>query len=191
MLISKNHLKTRFTASKDTTRPVLTSIQITKEKDEVVAVATDGYVLSEVREQTPDDTEFPKVGPLVGANEYKLRATTANTISKSIKSNKHLPVLNYGHVGLDSITTTDLEHTQEFTDAKIEGNFPDYKQLIPESSEALATVKVNPAYLAVMAKVFKDESGVTIEFHGKDKAVVLRSSENEHDILGVIMPLKR
>lgn len=45
MLLSKNHLKTRFTASRDDTRPILTHVDVRLDGDEVVAVATDGYVL--------------------------------------------------------------------------------------------------------------------------------------------------
>lgn len=189
MLISKNHLKARFTASTDGTRPVLNTIQLSVDGDEVVAVATNGYILSEIREEVPSDDDFPK-SPSMGVNQARVQATTASSVAKAIKKSKHLPILNYAHVGADGVTVTDLEHTQEFKDHPVDGNFPDYKHLIPAAEEALATVKINPEYLKTMAQLFKDEDSVTIELHGESKAMMFRSEQYDHTITGVIMPLK-
>ncbi|MFN3008770.1 hypothetical protein [Mycolicibacterium wolinskyi] len=190
MLISKNHLKARYTASTDRTRPVLNAIKITVEKDEVVAVATDGYILSEIRESMQDIEDFPNIDGSTDAKETLLQSSTADAVAKAIKKHKHLPILSYAHVGSDGVTVTDLEHTQNFNDHPIEGSFPDYKQLIPNTDEAKVVVTVNPKLLVQLLKIFKDEQSITLEVHDKLKPVVFRNEGSEHDIMGVLMPLK-
>ncbi|RAN77987.1 hypothetical protein B5P43_18320 [Bacillus sp. SRB_336] len=190
MLINKNHLKTRWTASNDTTRPVLTTIQIRTDGDEVIAAATDGYILSEVRERTPSEEEFPKVTNSVAVTETVILATTAASISAAIKKNNSLPIMNYARVGSDGITVTNLEQTQEFSDRPVEGKFPDYQKLIPPSDQAKAVVNINPALLEKLLKVFKGEGSVRLEIHGLLSPVVLRAAHDELTITGVVMPLK-
>ncbi|WP_427007162.1 hypothetical protein [Pseudarthrobacter sp. H2] len=190
MLISKNHLRTRWTASKDNTRPVLTTIQLRTEGDEVVAAATDGYILSEVREHTPSAEDFPDLTEHVAVSEARALATTAAAVSSALKKNKYLPILNYALVDSGGITVTNLEQTQQFKDAPVEGNYPDYQELIPAADQAKAVVTINPAYLEKLLKVFKGESSMTLEIHGPLKPVVLRSGHSELTITGVVMPLK-
>jgi len=189
MLISKNHLKTRWTASKDSTRPILTTIQLRTEGDEVVSVATDGYILSEVRDHTPAADEFPNVTDGISITEARVLATTAATISAAIKKNS-ISVLNYAHVGSDGVTVTNLEQTQQFKDVPVEGTYPRYQQLIPTSYQAKAVVTINPAYLEKLLKVFKGEDSVMLEIHGPLSPVVLRAAHGELTITGIVMPLK-
>lgn len=191
MLISKHHLKTRFTASTDSSRPILNVIQLSTDGSDIVAAATDGYVLSEVRERVPVDDEYPATDGVVGVAEARIHAKTANAISSSMKTNKLVPVLSYAQVSNMGISTTDLERTFEFKDAQVEGNFPDYKPLIPKAEDAKATVKINPAYLATMAKLMKDEGSITLEIHGDLSPVVFRSDSNTGRVItGIVMPLK-
>lgn len=188
MLISKHHLLTRHTASADQSRPLLTAIEIFKQGEEVVAVATDGYILSEVRETVPSDEGFP--GDASGVDKVRLTAKSAAKMSSALKPNKLLPVLGYANATSDGIVVTDLEHMVTFNDAEIEGNYPDYAKLIPDSKAATATVRVNPEYLMKALKPFKGEHSVELETHGELKPVVIRSSSAGRTILGVVMPVR-
>ena len=61
MLVSKSLLSTIATASKDDSRPLLTCIRVYKEGENIVSVATDGYILSEVIEKTPPADDYPEL----------------------------------------------------------------------------------------------------------------------------------
>lgn len=115
MLVSKSLLSTIVTASKDDTRPLLTCIRVYKEGDKIVSVATDGYILSEVIESTPDVGEFPNVPiddhTLGEVEDVLVPAETAKKMIASIKKSDTLPVLNYAALTSASLTTTDLEQT--------------------------------------------------------------------------------
>lgn len=188
MLISKHHLLARHTASKDDTRPLLCTVNITKADDEVIAVATDGYVLSEVRETVPADQEFPVEA--VGVDHVRIEAKSAAKLASVMKPNRLIPVLGYANVTTEGVVVTDIERTYTFTSAEVEGKFPDYLKLIPATESAVARVRVDPEKLIQVLKAFKGEHGVDLELHGLLSPVVLRATNSERTITGVVMPLK-
>lgn len=191
MLISKNHLRARHTVSKDVSRPLLNVIDVTVEGDEVVAVSTDGYVLTEVREQTPDADEYPETNGSPTIDSTRITGATAAKLKSMMKPQKLLPILAYANVTESGVVTTDLEHTTIFDDHQVSGNFPEYKKLIPASETAMAVVKLNPKFLANVLKAFDGIESVTLEvYEGSTSPVVIRSTDGDADVTGVIMPLR-
>lgn len=190
MLISKNHLRARHSVSKDDSRPLLTIIDITKDGDDVVAAATDGYMLIEVRESTPSSDEFPDINDSGSIDHVRIKGTTATKMKMMMKDDTSLPILGYGNVTESGVVTTNLERSTVFNDRQVEGKYPDYKLFIPEADAAKAVLNVNPRYLASILKAFDDADFVTIELHGALKPLVVRSSKETVRITGVVMPLK-
>lgn len=195
MLVSKSLLSTIASASKDDTRPLLTCIRVYKEGDNIVSVATDGYILSEVIEATPNPDEFPVLPNSIQADvndAVLIPAETAKKMLTAIKKNDVLPVLNYAKVTPDTITTTDLEQTTVLHFRSPEGNYPEYRELIErEEQKEYVTSKVNPKYLKQLLALFKDDTDVDISVSAdKHAPVFIRSNHNGIKKTAVIMPLR-
>lgn len=186
MLISKYHLRTRFTASTDAARPLLTTIQVRRDGEDVVAVATDGYILSEVRENVPADDEFPDNEGT--DNTSQISAKSAAKIASSLKPNKMVPVLGFAQVTESGVVVTDLEHRTTIQDATVEGTYPEYESLLPKPDDAIAKVVIDPKLLATALKLFDGNNSVELLLHGDSKPVILRETTTDRTITGVVMP---
>ena len=110
-------------ASRDETRPHLTGVLVTASGGELRMVATDSYRLS-VKETKLDP-------PLSGSLEANVPARTLQELSRIAAAN-----------GADEIKVTALENQVVFTAGDVvlssrlvEGRFPNYQQLLPESYE--------------------------------------------------------
>lgn len=193
MLLSKQQLLTHHTAGKDDSRPVLENIHVFKDGDETVAVSTDSYVLSEVREKNPTLEDYP---PALGDREYApvetamIQREVAKNILSALPKNPLLPILSYALVQKDEVITTNLDRTISFTAREQEGKFPDYQKLIPEP--AAMQVAFNPAKMLQALQVFKgDYVSVTMEFGAKPlDPIVLRGKRNGAKITVLVMPVK-
>lgn len=197
MLVSKALLSTLSAASKDDTRPLLTCLRVYKEKDHIVSVATDGYILAEVIETTPGDEEFPNLPvddhSLGEADSVLVPAETAKKMISSMKKNDTgLPVLSYAALTSASLTTTDLATTTMLHFRSPEGNYPEYRELIDrEEKKAYNTVKINPKYLKQLLAMFKDDLDIEISVsNDKHAPVFIRSEEYGVKKTALVMPLK-
>ena len=107
-------------ASRDESRPVLTGIFVRFERDKVVMAATDSYRLA-VKE-TPALAPLPELEAIIPARALQELARItgpANSIELAVQEN-HV-VFGSGGVWL--------------TSRRIDGQFPNYKQLLPEQFE--------------------------------------------------------
>jgi DNA polymerase-3 subunit beta len=107
-------------ASRDESRPVLTGIFVRFERDKVVMAATDSYRLA-VKE-TPAQAPLPELEAIIPARALQELARItgpANSIELAVQEN-HV-VFGSGGVWL--------------TSRRIDGQFPNYKQLLPEEFE--------------------------------------------------------
>jgi DNA polymerase III subunit beta len=112
-------------ASRDESRPVLTGILARFEGGKIVMAATDSYRLS-VKE-TPMEGEAPELEAIIPARaltEVSRIAAGADTLELGVQENQVVFVA-------DDVT---------LTTRRIEGQFPNYKQLIPESYEQIVTL---------------------------------------------------
>jgi DNA polymerase-3 subunit beta len=107
-------------ASRDESRPVLTGILLRFEPGKIVAAATDSYRLS-VRE-TPVEGELPELEAIIPARalaELARIAAGEGELQLGIQENQVL-------FGIDGVW---------LATRRIDGQFPNYKQLLPESFE--------------------------------------------------------
>jgi DNA polymerase-3 subunit beta len=112
-------------ASRDESRPVLTGILARFEGGKLVMAATDSYRLS-VKE-TPLEVEAPELEAIIPARaltELSRIAGSADSLELGVHENQVVFVA-------DGVT---------LTTRRIEGQFPNYKQLIPEDYEHTVTL---------------------------------------------------
>jgi DNA polymerase-3 subunit beta len=115
--------KVSKSASRDETRPILTGILVSASADELRMVATDSYRLSvkETRLEAPLDGGFEANVPARALDELRsvVGTTGAETIRIGVRSNQ--VVFEVGGAVLSS--------------RLIDGQFPNYRQLLPETYE--------------------------------------------------------
>jgi DNA polymerase-3 subunit beta len=117
--------RVRRAASRDESRPVLTGILVRFEPGKLVMAATDSYRLS-VKE-TPLAEEVPELEAIVPARaleELARIAAGAKTLELGVRENQVI-------FGADGIW---------LTTRRIDGQFPNYRQLLPEAFEHVVTV---------------------------------------------------
>jgi DNA polymerase III subunit beta len=107
-------------ASRDESRPVLTGILVRFEEDKLVMAATDSYRLAV--KQTPLGTAAPELEAIIPARalgELARIAQAGETVELGVHENQ------VAFTADDVLLTT----------RRIDGQFPNYKQLLPESFE--------------------------------------------------------
>lgn len=117
--------RVRRAASRDESRPVLTGILVRFEPGKLVMAATDSYRLS-VKE-TPLEESVPEMEAIVPARaleELARIATGATMLELGVRENQVV-------FGADGIW---------LTTRRIDGQFPNYRQLLPEAFEHVVTV---------------------------------------------------
>ncbi len=158
--------QTIITASSDSTRPVLTGVYWHAHDGWIFLAATDGYRLSE-RRLVETKSEVAAIIP----------TQTLQEVLRTI---------------VDDIDTIDIlfDESQvrfrineaEVISRLIDGNFPDYRQLIPEKSDINAVMnKSDFTRVNKIAGLFARESGgsVTVTVDGDVKTVSLHSIASE------------
>ncbi|CAN5724661.1 DNA polymerase III subunit beta [soil metagenome] len=116
-------------ASRDESRPVLTGILVRFEGDQLVMAATDSYRLA-VKETQLEESgpELDAIIPARALQELARLAGSADEVSLGVHEN-HV-IFSAGDVWL--------------TSRRIDGQFPNYKQLLPETFEAEITTAREP-----------------------------------------------
>jgi DNA polymerase-3 subunit beta len=113
-------MRVQRSASRDESRPVLTGILLRFETGRIVAAATDSYRLS--MRQTPVAGDLPELEAIIPARaltELARIAAGEGEVELGIQENQVL-------FGVDGIW---------LATRRIDGQFPNYKQLLPESFE--------------------------------------------------------
>ncbi len=116
-------------ASRDESRPVLTGILVRFEGDQLVMAATDSYRLA-VKETQLEESgpELDAIIPARALQELARLAGSADEVGLGVHEN-HV-IFSAGDVWL--------------TSRRIDGQFPNYKQLLPETFEAEITTAREP-----------------------------------------------
>jgi DNA polymerase III subunit beta len=139
--------QTVLTASSDATRPVLTGVFWHSHEGSLYLAATDGYRLSE-----------------------KKLVATKSTVSAIIPTSTLQEVLrtinddvNEIEVLFDESQVRFRLNDAELTSRLIDGNFPDYRQLIPTASETSVVIaRADFAQITKVAGLFARESGGSV-----------------------------
>lgn len=163
-----------FSAAPDESRPVLSGVYLNIKDNNLFFAATDSYRLAEKKIKLDGknaDTEI--IIPARSLIELSRVLEGEGDVEVSIDENQAL------------FKTDDVE----FTTRLIEGKYPDYKKIIPESSEIKIKIKKGELLNAVkMASLFSRETTNSIRFLLKQKGV-LEISSPESQIGGSISEL--
>ena len=151
-----------FAASNDDARPVLTGVYFYRHGGEVVAAATDSYRLAE-----------NKLGKSKQAVNFLVPATAINDVLRIISDADKEVV----------VTHDDQQVSFEIGDVTlvarlVEGNYPDYRKLIPTKFASVAKLKRSDfANITKVSSLFARESAgsVTINVDKDEKLVSIKA----------------
>ncbi len=194
--ITKDILKAAKFASTSKHLPILAAVKIT---DKGYA-ATDSYKLIMIKNKGADINDFPIVNNTEPVKEIsKPLLIPAKDILTKLKfpKNATLPILESGLLCNEtahtvSIATTDLETANILQLHKTEGDFPEYRKIVP-TEQPIASIKVNPALLIECLEAFTDEkeNSVTIDLFGAYQPLIITGADKTNDhIKALLMPKK-
>jgi DNA polymerase-3 subunit beta len=158
--------QTIVTAGSDATRPILTGVYWHSFEKGLYLAATDGYRLSE-RLVTSTTSHVNAVIP----------TSTLQEVLRSIRDD--LPEIE---VLFDETQVTFRLQEIEITSRLIDGNFPDYRQLIPASSESSFTINRSEFIRIIkIASLFARDSGggIILSLETKKPTLTVRSIASE------------
>lgn len=149
--------QTKIAVSSDTTRAVLTGIYWQTHEGYLYLAATDGYRLAE-KKMMKSDSELAAIIP----------ASTLAEVSKSANDDEQLTIL------FDDTQVCFRTDNMEIVSRLIDGKFPDYKQLIPATSDIEIKIKkADFSRITKIAALFARESGGGITLTAsKDKSLL-------------------
>ena len=157
-----------FSSATDDTRPVLTGILCIFEKKSIKFIATDGFRLSlkEIKLEKPLDLKKDSLSFLIPARsliEVTKLAKNDSKIKVGLTSDEHQVIFV-----LDDI---------ELVSRLIEGDFPDYKKLIPESYSTKVFINRDELLQSVkLASVFARESANVVKTNIKKNLLELSAN---------------
>lgn len=158
--------QTILTASSDSTRPVLTGVYWHSHDGALYLASTDGYRLSEKRlVETKSD-----VAAIIPTSTLQEVMRTMNDDIEAIE------------VLFDETQVRFRLNDAEITSQLIDGNFPDYRQLIPATSESVITLaRTEFAQITKVAGLFARESGgsITVTADAEKSVLSLHSVASE------------
>lgn len=158
--------QTIITSSSDSTRPVLTGVYWHSFEGYLYLAATDGYRLSERR--------------LVETSSQLAAIIPSSTLQEVIRTMSD--DMDEVDVLFDETQVRFRLGEVEITSRLIDGNYPDYRQLIPKQSETVITIEANGfSRVTKIAGLFARESGgsVTLKADVEDKSLSIHSIASE------------
>jgi DNA polymerase-3 subunit beta len=158
--------QTIITVSNDSTRPVLTGIYWHTHEAKLVLAATDGYRLSE-RVLVDTKSDVSAIIPATTMQE------ALRTLSDDVEE---VDIL------FDETQVRFRINESEIISRLIDGNFPDYRQLIPKKSETLIEINKNDfVRVTKIAGLFARDSGgsVTLTANNKEELLSIHSVASE------------
>ena len=153
-----------FATSIDETRPILTGVFLAFEKEGLILAATDSYRLAEKKTDLKV-SKLPLSGAVVPVKAISEVARLANGEKTTVYLSESQIVFEVGPVRI--------------TSRLIDGEYPNYKEIIPKSSKTKATAPVD-ALLSLLrsASLFTREGGgVKLDF--ADGKLVVRASASQ------------
>ena len=163
--LKKAIVQTKIAVSSDVTRAVLTGVYWHNYEGSLYLAATDGYRLAEKR-LAKSDSEVLAIIP----------ASTLSEVSKSIGDEKQITIL------FDDSQVCFRTGDMEIVSRLIDGKFPDYRQLIPSSSETEIIIKkADFSRVTKIAALFARESGggITVTASKENSLLSIHSIASE------------
>ncbi len=146
-----------YSSSSSTIRPVLSSILLTSEEDDVVFVATDSFRLAEKKVAVKKHKEFNQI--LIPFKNISEIIRTLEDIKEDVNVYLNDNQIAFSH--------NDIYVTSRV----IDGNFPDYKQIIPKEVKTEVTLLKQDLVSGLkISNIFADKfSQVIFHISPKDK----------------------
>ena len=161
----KNLSKVLFSTSLDETRPILTGVMFAFDSNHLSFVSTDGFRLSEVKLKSKIDSEnFSLIIPKAILNEIVKIEDEGDIEMFYDKSNNQI-VFKIGDIILSSRI--------------IEGSFPDYKKIIPKSSEIIINVdKIELEKALKLSSIFSRDASNIVKIKIKDQLLIVEAESS-------------
>lgn len=156
--------QTILAASNDETRPVLTGAYIHTHKGKIYIATTDSYRLAQKELSTKPESEFELISPASALNDV-LRVIGEGT-SGNVEVTYDESQIKFVYDGSQLITR------------QIDGVFPQYRQLIPDSSDVSFSInKQEFVNITKVASLFARESAgsISLEVSEQDQSVSITS----------------
>jgi len=174
--------KTIFSVSHDETRYVLCGIYFNVEKGKMKMVSTDGRRLSYISREieTEKKIEANVIVPIKAVNELSRILTQATTKEEDGKVRISIEENQIGFLVSDTILISRL----------IEGHFPNYEQVIPQSSEIRLNIKTEELLQATRrVALLTSEKSNSIRYSlRKDELIISANTEGlgeARDVVGI------
>lgn len=149
-----------FASSKDETRPELTGVYFTKNEGILNVVATDGFRLSLIE----DKEEGKDIGPFILSSRF---------LYELISQKKDKESFEYIYSENDKIVSF-LENDSVYTTRVIQGEFPPYEKVIPDSYNVLCVVNTQEFRNGIkLISVFAKELSNVVVLNITKKGLVL------------------
>lgn len=158
--------QTIIAASNDSTRPILTGVFWHSFENNLYLAATDGYRLTE-RKIIATSSDVTAVIP----------TSTLQEVLRSLRDD-----MNEIEILFDETQVTFRLSEVEITSRLIDGNFPDYRQLIPAKTESSFTLGRSEFVRVIkIASLFARESGggITLTLDTESKKLTIHSIASE------------
>lgn len=164
--LKRSVTQTIFACSSDSTRPVLTGVYWHSHDGSLYIAGTDGYRLAEKR---------------ITSTQSELTAIVPTTALQEVLRTLHDEVEEV-EVLFDQTQVRFRIDSSEITSRLIEGNYPDYRQLIPQTNPTKTTIPLAECVrMNKIASLFARDTGgsVTITTDGDTSEFSIRSTASE------------
>lgn len=154
-----------FAASSDDSRPVLTAVLCRFSRDSFSLVATDGFRLSIKEIKLVDPVVFPD-----GTDNltFLIPSRSLQEVAKLFKSQSKIKI----GLSADSHQLLFVSPDMELSSRLIEGDFPDYRRIIPENFVTKVRIDKNEFAQAIkIASVFARESANVVKLSIKKSSI--------------------
>jgi DNA polymerase III subunit beta len=168
-LLSQTISQIAFSAAIEDSRPVLTSIFCRFSKDNLILVATDGFRLSFKEIKLTENLNLKDDEPIT----FLIPAKSLIEVTKLAKNNQKIKIGLTGDGHQVMFILDDIELVSRL----IEGEFPDYQKLIPESYTTKVFVNKDELFQSVkIASVFAKESANVVKVNIKNNNLELSAN---------------
>lgn len=182
-------------ASRDTTRYNLNGILLERGAGQLVtATATDGHRLAQATTAIdPEALPLPEKGFLLSLPDAKRIRDEAKRLGKGRRTPEACAELVGGVLVIRELLDSDEPSTEVRCKAQ-EGEFPDYRQILPDESTLGAPVAFNGRYLAeagkALASLNERSGGVVIRLGSDVMPARLESHSPDMDAFEIVMPMR-
>lgn len=174
-LLKALHLVT-FASASTSIRPVLSGVYIRGEEKNFVLVATDSYRLSEYRVPVKGGVDISCIVPAKVLEELKAILASRRAAKKGEEGKETSPVkATLGGQQIELVVGS-----TRLLSRLIDGKFPDYQQILPQSRKTKARFNAQELHTIVRRMhYFAKETNNTLTFHLKKKGVRIHTPQTQ------------